>query len=456
MLLGRNSELQYLNRFYDRAGSQILVVYGQEMVGKTALLKEFVQDKPYYYYECRSCSPREQLYLWGLELADQGIKTLKYPDLPDVLEAALQNTTAKQVLILDEFQNFVKSDPDFMARLVSFVNNKWQNREILVVLISSSIGWVENDMISRIGEVAYELAGLLKIRELPFSCLKDYFTGFSFEDLVNIYAVFGGFPGLWSFLDDKKSFKENLIRLVLSPTGALRHKADDIVSSELRETGVYNTILACIAEGANKLNAIYEATGFSRAKISVYLKNMIELEIVEKVFSMETEGHDNMQKGIYRIHYPFIHFYFTFLYPHMSDLNRLTDREFYQRYIGQEIRFYTGFYFKKICMEYMQDQDRLDRLPIKSEESGEWVGKNGNIDIIMVNKEGECLIGLCNWDKPMMNYDDYEWLNFLASQAKISPEYIYLFSQERFDEQLELEAKVKKGLKLVTLKEMNR
>ena len=40
MIIGRTTELKYLNNYYDRAGSQILVVYGQKHVGKQALLQD--------------------------------------------------------------------------------------------------------------------------------------------------------------------------------------------------------------------------------------------------------------------------------------------------------------------------------------------------------------------------------------------------------------------------------
>ena len=62
MIIGRTTELKYLNNYYDRAGSQILVVYGQKHVGKKALLKEFVLDKPHYYYCARACVEREQQF----------------------------------------------------------------------------------------------------------------------------------------------------------------------------------------------------------------------------------------------------------------------------------------------------------------------------------------------------------------------------------------------------------
>ena len=56
MLLGRTSELKHLNTYYDQEGSQIMVVYGQRNIGKTALLSSFVEDKPYHYYRARSAS----------------------------------------------------------------------------------------------------------------------------------------------------------------------------------------------------------------------------------------------------------------------------------------------------------------------------------------------------------------------------------------------------------------
>ena len=54
----------------------------------------------------------------------------------------------------------------------------------------------------------------------------------------------------------------------------------------------------------------------------------------------------------------------------------------------------------------------------------------------------------------MYTYDDYEWLVFCAKKACVEPDYVYLFSVERFDEKLALEAKIKKTLRLITAKEL--
>ncbi len=68
MILGRESEVNYLNMHFDQDDSRIMVVYGEKNVGKTALLHQFVRDKSFYYYCAKYVSLREQRYQWGAEL----------------------------------------------------------------------------------------------------------------------------------------------------------------------------------------------------------------------------------------------------------------------------------------------------------------------------------------------------------------------------------------------------
>lgn len=258
---------------------------------------------------------------------------------------------------------------------------------------------------------------------------------------------------MWVHFNDKLSVKENMLRMVLSPSGALVHEAERVLTDELRETAVYNTILAAIAGGSRKLNDLYLHTGFSRAKISVYLKNLMELEIVEKVFSYDTEGHADVQKGIYRISNRFVHFYYKFLYPHMSSLQTETPENFYLSYVAAGFKSHIAEYFKDVCMEYLEAKNEIGGLPFVFDRAGEWVGKVGNIDIIVQDEAAETLMAKCNYDKPIMTYDEYENLLYCAKKARLDG-YIMLFSVGRFDEKLYLEAKVRKNLTLVSMAEL--
>ena len=117
-------------------------------------------------------------------------------------------------------------------------------------------------------------------------------------ECIEGYAIFGGFPAIWKLVDKNLSLEENIIQNVCNPCGRLYHFGVWTVESQLRETSVYNTILTALANGKYKLNELHQHTGFSRAKISVYIKNLMELGILEKDFSVDTEGRDNIQKGL--------------------------------------------------------------------------------------------------------------------------------------------------------------
>ena len=454
MIIGRNSELKQLSTYYDRSKSQIVVMYGEPYTGKTALVKEFMEDKPGYYYCAFPASEREQKYRLGLWLASLNIKTLKYPEFSEVFTALGKEHTQKKVIVIDEFQHIIKTCPTFMDELISFIHNSWNNQEYLIILLSSSIGFIENSMVSKIGEAAYELSGFIKLKELSFSDLREYFSLYTNEDCVYTWSILGGLPGLWSMFDVKLSVKENIIRKILRQNGPLHDVGLNLVSSELRETGVYNTILSALAEGKHKLNELYDHTGFSRAKISVYIKNLMELELVNKVFSVDTEGRDYAQKGIYGISNHFVDFTYTFLYRNLSRLEFSSPEEFYKLIIHPALKSFTQRYFPEVCLEYMQKLNEKNKLKIKADSFGTWVGKPGTIDIVCYNEEGKASLGVCNFDKPMFTYVDFEWLMFCADKAQLPTDEIYVFSSSRFDEKLTIEGKISKNLNLVLLDRM--
>lgn len=454
MLIGRNSELNQLGTYYDRENSQILVLYGEPYIGKTKLLQEFMQDKPGFYYLACPASEREQKYRLGMRLANLGIKTLKYPTYSECLSALSAKHSQKKVLVIDEFQNIIKTSPEFINELVSFIHNSRNSQDYLVILSSSSVAYVENILVSKIGEAAYELSGFLKMKELSFKDLREYFPLYTNEECAYVWALLGGFPGLWKMFDSKLSLKQNIISKIIARDGVLHDVAIKLVESELRETGVYNTILSALSDGKNKLNDLYEHTGFSRAKISVYLKNLMELELVKKVFSVDTKGRDYVQKGIYDIKNHFVDFYFSFMYKYASDLELMSAEEFYANHIQGSLKSFVGKYYVDICREYLMQQNSKGRLPINAVDFGKWVGKPGTIDIVATDEADNAVLALCVFDKPMITYDDFEWLQFCARKAELPTDSIYLFSAGRFDEKLTLEGKISQRLHLVLLDRM--
>lgn len=451
MLTGRGKELQYLQKFYGKDGSQFVVLYGRRGVGKTRLVREFAENVPCFYYACRDASEREQRFQWGKELSEAGIVVEEFPAWQELFAGSLQSESLKQVVVLDEFQYLMKGDSTFMDELTAFVEGHAGTRELFVILISSSISWVENDMIKKMGRAAYKLSGLLKVKPLGFFELREAFPGYSSKQALGLYAILGGNPGLWQYMSPAKNLGENVCETILSDTGALSGEGRRILTEELRELAVYQTILSALAGGHRKLNDIYEYTGFSRAKISVYLKNLMELELIEKVFSCDTAGRANMQKGVYRICDHFLHFTFTYLYPNVSRLAVTSPETFYERDIAPTFRRFMSAAFKDICRQYVQREAAKGQLPFALSVMGEWAGKAGDIDVVAQSETGETLLATCMCEREKFPYEDYEWMLFLAGQAKLRTDHIWLFTDEEFDERLMAEARKRENLSLILI-----
>lgn len=424
---GRDSELNFLEQYYRRPGSQLVVVYGSKGVGKTRLLKEFCRGKKSFYYLARACSDREQCCQWAGELRENGTETPKYPNYEELLSASIvEKEKEKQVLIIDEFHHMIKGEFSFFSVLTEFLEKRLISRPILTVLCTSASGWVENHLVGKIGSRAAMISGFLKVRELSFADICQLFPGYSFDDCLKAYAVLGGVPGYWMSFSETKSTAENIEENLISAESRLYEEMSVYLERELREPAVYNTILTAMARDCNKLNDIYRHTGFSRAKISVYLKNLMELDLVEKVYSYDTEGRANAQKGIYRIANAYVRFYFRYLFPNQSMLQQLIPEEFYEKKVAPSYDLYTEEAYRKICREQMSREYRV---------VGEWLGKTGTIDIVASDGQGRIGTAACAYARTM-KYEDYEWLLFSMKKAKLKCEDVRLYSENGFDEKL--------------------
>ncbi len=427
MFVEREAEKQFLSQYFAREGSQVLVVYGQRGVGKTTLLKHFAEGKKYSYYAARACSDREQRYQWASELLGEGVRLERYPEYGELFAAVLPELIGmKQLLIIDEFHNMVKGGDSFMEELLAFLGKRPSNQQVMVLLATSASGWVENNMIRKMGSAALSLNGLLKMRVMKFEEIRQIYKGYSRSEALQIYTVLGGLPGLWNHFSEKLGIGDNIIQHILSGESRLSDAVSLILSEELREPAVYNTILAAMARGCNKLNDIYRHTGFSRAKISVYLKNLMELGLVEKVFSFETAGYENAQKGIYRISNHYVRFYFRFLYPNLSLMANTSPREFYERVIAEGFPEFMEESYRKICRETLLDS---------AVSVGEWIGKEGNLDIIARDGKGNLIVAGCSCARKV-TCEDYEWLLFCAKKARVKPGKVILFGEKGFDGRL--------------------
>lgn len=450
----KNSEIKRFENIYEQSGNQLVLLYGRCDCGKENLLKQFVEDKKCFYYRCRQASELEQKRMMGQEIARQYEVRIQKYEYDEYFNRIKSGNPSKLVVVIDECQYLMKKDPEFIESILKLKNKRLYPGPVMILLCSSSIVWAEQDLPKLIGSKMSTFDHVIKVEEMNFLDVVRAFPTYQVSDCITVYGILGGVPEYLNQWNPKESLKENICRLVLSENGYIFSKAEQIISAELRELSVYNTILSAIAGGCNKLNDLYRKTGFSRAKISVYMKNLAHFDIIEKVISFETGGWENAKKGIYQIKDTYVNFWYRFVYPNLSNLYWMSPEEFYDCYIDKEVEQYLNRCFRSVCMEYLILLNQIGKTPIQITKMGTWVGKTGNIDIIAQNSVRENMVGLCNWTEQVLTMEMCEQLFDSMKKAKITSDHFYLFSAKYFSPEVIALAKNDARYELIDMKEL--
>lgn len=450
----KTAVLKELEEAYRQSGNQLYVLYGRPDSEKELLIKAFVQNKKYFYYRARQVSAREQRSHMGEELAVRFDVSLSKYTYEEYFNRVRSGDPSKLVIVIDEFQYIVKKDAAFLEAVLKLKAKRLYPGPVLILLCSSSVAWAEQEMDKSIGEAAKGIDRRVKIANLNFLEVVRALPDYPVSECIKVYGMIGGVPGYINRWNAKADIRTNICRLILSRNGYLHDAAEEVVGASLREPSVYETILANIAAGRDKLNDIYQATGFSRAKISVYMKSLGASDIVQKVVSFETGGWENARKGIYRIRDNYVNFWFHFIYPHLSDLYMMGTEEFYDRYIAPGLDAYLDRYFTEVCMEYLGLLGVVGKLPLKIVKMGTWLGKEGTIDIIAQNEVRQNMVGLCNWKEPDLTLEMCEALFANMEKAKIKAEFYFLFSARGFASEVRQMAEQDKRFVLVDMNEL--
>jgi uncharacterized protein len=326
MFAGRKKELAYLEKKFNSSQSEFLVIYGRRRIGKTELLKQFVSEKKHIFYSAIETVDKNQLELFskailkGTEL-EKFISTFKsWEEAFEFL--ADQSKEQRILLVIDEFPYMVNGNPS----IPSILQNSWdlqlKNTHLMLILCGSSMAFMEKELLSAKNPLYGRLTGNYKVEELSVYETAELLFEISFEGVIEYYGIFGGVPHYLIQIDQQKSFDENLNEIALERGSILFNEVEFLLRQELREVMSYFTVIQAIALGSTTMNEIEQKSFIDRTKLTYYLNNLIELGIVEKEFpvTMPIKQKAKSRKGLYFLKDSFFRFYFTYMFPYMSEL----------------------------------------------------------------------------------------------------------------------------------------
>ena len=477
MFIGRETELAFLQSKYEEQKGQLIVLYGRRRVGKTETLKEFCRGKPHIFYSCTQSTDKVQLAKFSKQVFKENIPAKRYISEFTDWESAFRSVLdlpygdQKKMLIIDEFPYMCKGNKSIPSILQNLWDAELKDQNVMIVLCGSAMSFIEKDLLAEKNPLYGRATGIYKMTEMGFYDAVKFFPDYSDTDKVLAYSILGGIPHYLRQFNPDISVAENIKRNILTKGCVLYSEVEFLLHQELRETPIYNSIIEAVALNNTKLNDIStKALIEDTSKTSVYLKNLIELGIVEREFSVDSKTREkaNANRGTYRLTDNFFRFWYAFCFTNFSQLEDGDIDGVYDFAIAPTLDQFASYAFEDVCKEFVREKQKQNALPFRYSKMGRWTGKTTiydrespnnirvaetEIDLLAIGRsEKEYLVGECKYKVEPFTYGEYHKTRVKLTPLKETADFFYaLFSRSGFDEKLLAEAESNDHLKLYDL-----
>ena len=474
MFIGRARELDFLQERYDSERAELVVLYGRRRIGKTELLQQFARDKAAVFYACTECTDQEQLARFSKRILQTGLPAARFLTSFSDWETALRSiqdvpSEGKKLLIIDEFPYMCASRPELPSILQNLWDHELSRTNVMLILCGSAMSFIENELLAERNPLYGRATGIYKLLPLPFVSVRQFFPQYSVEDQVAAYAILGGIPYYLIQFQSEKSLEENIRTNILQKGCVLYSEVEFLLRQELRETSVYNAIIEAVALGNNTLALIHSKTQIEKTKISVYLKNLMEIGIIEREFSVlsTVKEHAGSGRGLYQLTDAYFRFWYAFLYGSHSELEAGDVAGVWQHLIVPQLHEFVSRTYEKVCIEYLRVRNQAGELPFHFIKIGRWWEKvtrtvegkkhsvSEEIDIVAADRtEQNFLLAECKFRRAPADFDVLRQLQDKFPQKKYHGNYHYMiFSFYGFTERLR-DAAAQENVRLVSGEEI--
>ncbi len=395
MFVDRVFELRALEERYTSAKREFFIVFGRRRIGKTTLVKKFIETKKHIYFIARDQKIELEIERFTERIGEElGIYVKNKRDLEDVFRelASKLNSKEKTIIVIDEFTLWVKRYPEVLSEFQVIWDEVLSNSNVFLILTGSAVSTMETEVLGVNSPLYGRRTGQLVIEQLSLSSLRAFLPSYSFEDIIKVYSVTGGVPFYIKEFKNELNVQENLLQTVFNKSNTLSMEAEILLREELREIHVYFAILRAILEGANKVNEIASKSKVDITNLNKYLRVLMQLRLVGKEFSItDTPKSRNFH---YFIKDNYFRFWLKYYYynedaieenPQTVAENTFKD---YSNYIGRYI-------FENICKNNFVKISGFHYSRI-----GRWWLKDQEIDLIALNeKTSEIFFAECKWQE---------------------------------------------------------
>ena len=437
MFIGRESELKTLNLLYQSDRFEFVVIYGRRRIGKTALINEFIGKKNSIYFMGVESNAKQNLENFSRSIIEY-VSGIDADTSFDSYQAALEyvfrlSEKERIILAIDEYPYVARGSKSLASTLQLLIDKYKDTSKMMLILCGSSMSYMEDHVLAYKAPLYGRRTAQLKLLPFTFDETCRLFAKFKSEEKALLYGMFGGTPQYLLQVSDKLSVADNVKNTYLNPASAIFEEPINLLKQEVREPAIYTAIITAIASGSSRMSEICSKVGEETNTVSIYIKNLVTLGIVEKE---SPYGEKSSKKSIYSISDNMFRFWYRFVPENTSVIARGAADLAYKR-IEPELSSYMGGVFEDICTQYLWKLLIGGKSPVDFRELGRWWGTNmktksqEEIDIMGADKNA-ALFAECKWTNEKVDLGVLETLVERSNMFNFKDRYLYLFAKTGF------------------------
>ncbi|WP_368494354.1 ATP-binding protein [Marinitoga sp. 1138] len=429
IFIDRFEEREFFEKILNSNKKEVFVLYGRRRIGKSFLLKEVTKNKNILYYTARKISPKEQLKTFSNKVGEfLKFGKISFENWEDAFRVLFEYSNRESIImVLDEFQYLVEKNQEILS-ILQLLIDEFVSSKMKLILCGSSISFMEG-ILSYNNPLYGRKTGNLKLNPIAFKDINLFIPDNDYHSLMTIYSIIGGIPYYLQLWNSQLDILKNIENLFLTLGAPLKEEPYFILTQELRETSIYQSILEAVASGKTRINEITSFIGETDSRrIQPYLKSLQLLKIVKREYPAFTKNPHRIKNFIYKIDDQLFNFWYRYIFPHKDSVD-LNDYSNVIEIIKNDLTQYVSFEFEKQSIIFLKEKFNLA-------EAGNYWNKNIEIDMLGKDFENKIYAAEIKWRNRKMNIKDFYNLKFKTEKSKISVDNFILVSKSGFEENL--------------------
>ncbi len=401
--IGRAKEVSVLEERFREGRSQLIVVYGRRRVGKSALIRSFANKKRTLFHVGDRSTKNLQIKKI-LEAASDAFKTpllreIQVDEWHRLFEILTPHfLTSKTVVVFDEFQWMCESSPELPSVIQQFWDRSWEkSKSVYLILCGSYVGFMEREVLGKKSPLFGRRTAQIWLQPFSYKEARLFHPDQKCEDVAKIFGVCGGIPAYLLSFDENRSIEENLLREGLEDEGRLREEPRFLMMEELRKPAIYYALLESLQTKRLGLKDLADNVKVDKGSLVYYLNTLQNLGYVEKVIPLGSLKGDRA-RGRYQIKDPLLRFWFSLVYPYLTDLTLREPREVFLLKVKPRLDAFWGKQFEVLCRSAAPFLLKKSRITASFRVGSYWDSQI-QIDVVVDRDDDVTHLGECKWDR---------------------------------------------------------